>query len=627
MFRSLSVVVKLGGALSFLTALLLLSSGQQWTVLDKLSGDQGRLVVRILGGTVQISEVQKLVVDFERLLGYHVVLYDANKKADVESQMADSKTRLTFLFGALRKHASGSGESQALEVAAMDLQRVFESSDRILALSRDGKNKEAVDILENENVPAYSALVAHFESLFQDSRAEANKIADESVQSLDRARWLIVWEGVVALVLATLFSWLLVRMINRPLTRALSLARAITEGDLTGRAGHRAFSSAGEFAKLLGALDEMQADLLSVLRRIETTSGTLVDVGTELDGELGVAVRVIGEIGQTVSEVNETSRVQTASVFEASAAVARMGNDLDKLRQDVAGQAAAVTESSASIEQMMSNIRSVTRSTEQMGDAFQKLLEAAERGRGVLGATTDRIRLVSEQSRNLMEANDLIQQLSGQTNLLAMNAAIEAAHAGDAGRGFSVVADEIRKLAELSAVQSTEIGRNIHTILKEIEAVVAGSADSEKAFSSVLDEIAVLNRYEQQIKQAMQEQDEGSSQILEALSQINAMTTHVKDSTESLTVGSSAIRTEMESLSGVSGALKSSVDRIVGETARIQAMTESLEGIGRKNARLIAALNEILVHFTLDEETTTEGAPDAERNSRSDFPRTAENSV
>ena len=74
MFRSLSVVVKLGGALSFLTALLLLSSGQQWTVLDKLSGDQGRLVVRILGGTVQISEVQKLVVDFERLLGYHVVL-------------------------------------------------------------------------------------------------------------------------------------------------------------------------------------------------------------------------------------------------------------------------------------------------------------------------------------------------------------------------------------------------------------------------------------------------------------------------------------------------------------------------------------------------------------------------
>jgi len=247
----------------------------------------------------------------------------------------------------------------------------------------------------------------------------------------------------------------------------------------------------------------------------------------------------------------------------------------------------------------MSNIQSVTKNVEQMGEEFAKLLGASDDGRAKLATVAEKVKIVGSQSQKLLEANEVIKGIASQTNLLAMNAAIEAAHAGEAGRGFAVVADEIRKLAELSAQQSGEISKDITSILEEITTVVSATGDSEKAFGVILEEIGILDRYEQEIKLAMLEQRDGSKQILEAISEINAITSRVKDNVTEITEGSRSISHEMNNLASVSEELNASMHQIDDGTKQVRSATVLLEEVGQRNAEQITALAGVVIKFTL----------------------------
>jgi methyl-accepting chemotaxis protein len=161
------------------------------------------------------------------------------------------------------------------------------------------------------------------------------------------------------------------------------------------------------------------------------------------------------------------------------------------------------------------------------------------------------------------------------------------------------VADEIRKLAEQSAQQSLEIGKDIAQIMKEITLVVSAAGESEQAFGLILEKISVLNRYEQEIKQSMVEQNEGSRQILEAIAQINDITSHVKNNAGEITEGSRSIRTEMQNLASGSEELNTSMHRIDEGTQRIQRTSSQLEQIGHQTAEQIATLADVVSQFKL----------------------------
>ncbi|MFA6507640.1 MAG: methyl-accepting chemotaxis protein, partial [Treponemataceae bacterium] len=303
-----------------------------------------------------------------------------------------------------------------------------------------------------------------------------------------------------------------IRTINET---ARSIAE-IAEGNLSA-----ARSSSGEKMdknekRLADALAALAKRLSSETNERRSIGQGLYSVGNEIDQEMTKAATVVKGISAGSKTVNDQVIDQTSGIEETSVTIRRIIENLDRQNVSIESQAAAVGQTAAAVEQMIANSQTIARNTTQMDDSFGELQSALKNGNDKLTAMIQRTSEISKQSDSLQEANDVIASIAAQTNLLAMNAAIEAAHAGDSGRGFAVVSQEIRKLAESAAQQSKQIANTIKTIRSGINELDGYSAVTEQAFATVRERISGLATLETQIRNAMDEQGEGSRNIMQS---------------------------------------------------------------------------------------------------------------
>jgi len=207
---------------------------------------------------------------------------------------------------------------------------------------------------------------------------------------------------------------------------------------------------------------------------------------------------------------------------------------MEQLNGNVSKQAVAVTQSAAAIEEMVANIQSVTSALTKNADHVKELQSASMVGnQGINEVVTD-IRGIATESESLLGINSVMANIASQTNLLSMNAAIEAAHAGESGRGFAVVADEIRKLAESSSKQSKTIGTVLKTIKTSIDKITKSAENVLNRFDTIDDGIKTVAEQERGVLNAMEEQKQGSEQVLQAIGQVSDITQRVKDDAQQM---------------------------------------------------------------------------------------------
>ena len=211
------------------------------------------------------------------------------------------------------------------------------------------------------------------------------------------------------------------------------------------------------------------------------------------------------------------------------AAQKRLQIMMDRLNGQLESQSSAIIESSTAIEEMIANIKSVSNTLTKNSANVKELQEAAEVGHSGLTEVASDTMEIAQESESLLEINSVMENIASQTNLLSMNAAIEAAHAGDSGKGFAVVADEIRKLAESSSEQSKTISEALKKIKDSIDKITKSTDDVITKFKAIDTSVKAVAEQERSILDAMTEQGAGSTQIMQAISQVNEITSQVKE--------------------------------------------------------------------------------------------------
>ncbi|HOC30500.1 MAG TPA: methyl-accepting chemotaxis protein [Treponemataceae bacterium] len=404
--------------------------------------------------------------------------------------------------------------------------------------------------------------------------------------------------SVLTFLVVLVISTLLGGRIAKPLAHTAKTLEDIAEGsgDLTYRI---ALSGKDETTDVGHFFNKFIETLHGMISQVKNQAQTMETISEELETSAEIIKSDIEGISGNVADLNFETEEQSASVTETSSTIHQIAKNIESLTRQIESQSSGVTESSAAIQQMVSNINSISGNLDRAGGSFEDLLAASGDGRDSMQNVIELVKDVSEQSQNLLETNEVINSIASQTNLLAMNAAIEAAHAGEAGKGFSVVSDEIRKLAESSSEQSKVIEGELKKVVSRIETIVEASAKADDAFGTVADSIREANGLVQEIRMSMKEQSEGSQQVLEALQEIQEITMQIRDGSLEMNQGATMILKEMSRLEDISHKVQKSTQAIARSSDTIGATIEEIMNVTGKNAAVVRTLNEITGRFKL----------------------------
>ena len=365
---------------------------------------------------------------------------------------------------------------------------------------------------------------------------------------------------LLVVILCVVSGMIIVRLLS-PLKTVKGTLDDICSGeaDLTKRIHVKVHDEIGDVVHGFNAFSEK---LQNIISHMKDSKGMLDSAGIDLQRTTDDTASAVHEILANIESIHGQVNGQKSSVEQTAGAVDEISANITALNHMIENQSSGVTEASAAVEEMIGNIRSVNASMAKMTKSFNDLQEHSHHGFDKLAVVSERVADIDKQSQMLQEANTAIASIASQTNLLAMNAAIEAAHAGEAGKGFAVVADEIRKLSETSTVQSKTIGQQLNQIKEAIVNVVSASTESSQVFSQVQEELAATDQLVMQIRSAMEEQDEGSRQITEALKLMNDATVEVRNASAEMNEGNKVILSEVQHLQDVTIVMKQSMDEM-----------------------------------------------------------------
>ena len=417
--------------------------------------------------------------------------------------------------------------------------------------------------------------------------------AMETVSSLRRSLSII---GVIILLITLTIIYIVANGIIMPIRKIVEALQNIAqgEGDLTVRLP---VSGNDEITDMSEYFNQTIAKVGTSIQQIGTNSSTMKEVGDELVSNMTETAGAVHEISANIDGVKQQAMTQAASVTETAATIEEIVRTIKQLNTSIETQAASVAQSSSSVEQMVANIASIGQTLGKTDEVIKSLTTATGDGKATLVTSNTVTQKIAEESGSLMEASSVIQHIASQTNLLAMNAAIEAAHAGEAGKGFAVVADEIRKLAEESSTQGKTITTTLKTLSGEIETLSASSKTVEEKFNTIFALAERVKEMSTRLTESMREQENGSKEVLAAIKSINTVTVEVQAGSEEMLKGGESVAAEMQKLDSLTRVITESMNEMASGAVQINNAVQEVNEITQKNKRSIENLTEEVGKF------------------------------
>ncbi|MDR2535674.1 MAG: methyl-accepting chemotaxis protein [Treponema sp.] len=441
-------------------------------------------------------------------------------------------------------------------------------------------NTKTLQITKQPVTSEWGTLVSVFLPIVKDETVAGVLGADYDVSYVDKLRRQVLVDLAFSLIPIMILAGILAFSLSSSIVNSIQeiehIAKALADRDFTVDIQKFRRDQIGNMQR---ALLKIRDNLRIAIEELSVHIAKMTHNSNRLNTVIVESSDALEVITNSMDAIQNKADSQRRSVDHTSASIAEIAGYIDSLDQAVKTQSVRISESSTAIEQMIANTDSIRTVVSGASKTTETLSDSSGSGHKMLLQLAEELKRIEEQSVTLQTANKTIADIAGQTNILAMNAAIEAAHAGEAGKGFAVVAGEIRKLAELSSKESNAVSGEIKKMEQTIAQIGDVSQETVRAMDRIFTEIKAMDSSFEVVRNAVEEHVDGSSQILTALKTIQDMTLQVQNGAGAIHRKSGEIQRDMSALQRISQDFTESVHEVRLAGGNIASFLENAKKI------------------------------------------------
>mgnify|MGYP002765962721 FL=1 len=424
---------------------------------------------------------------------------------------------------------------------------------------------------------------------YDDINVELQQIENEVRTHFSKLLLYIFETMAVVLVAAIFVSLFFSKKFSKPIEETARILEKMAAGNLTLRLS--AEKGKNEISKMRHSINAFTESINKMVAVSKQNIISLSKVAENLNENSSGISSEIKQISDNSSELADQAKTQLETVSLTVDTMGKMSSITNQLSAQIHDQNNDLSQSSAAVEEMISNIKSITENIDKFGNSFNQLSSDSEDGKNKIENVINLIESVSAESKKLLDTNKVIEDVAQQTNLLAMNAAIEAAHAGEAGKGFAVVAEEIRKLSESTTKQSHYIKQTLSSVIENINEVTNAATSAGLTFGEIVNQISSDDSLITEIRSSMEEQSIGSKQIVDALGNIKETTHTIIENSKQMNSGIENVVAQVKELENAAKNLSSKTDEIKKSTQIINSNANKLIGMASENKKFAKELS------------------------------------